>query len=75
MELSEGFDCVLASPREDERGRELPAQWPVALDIRPAYHSDDGVTFYPAWLVTLAWQDADGLTGRSWLAAVDARKP
>lgn len=75
VELSEGFDCALASPREDERGRELPAQWPVALDIRPAYHSDDGVTFYPAWLVTLAWQDADGLTGRSWLAAVDARKP
>ena len=54
-------------PREDERGRALPAHWPVVLDIRPAYHTADGVTFFPAWLVATAWQDSDGQTGMPWL--------
>lgn len=74
-ELARQFACVQPSPREDERGRALPAHWPVALDIRPAYHTADGVTFFPAWLIAVAWQESDGQTGMPWLAAIDARRP
>ena len=68
-ELARQFACVQPSPREDERGRALPAHWPVALDIRPAYHTADGVTFFPAWLIAVAWQESDGQTGMPWRAA------
>ena len=74
-ELAGQFDCTQPVSREDERGRALPAHWPVVLDIRPAYHTDDGVTFFPAWLITTAWQDSDGQTGKTWLTAIDAREP
>lgn len=46
-DLARQFDCIQPVPREDERGRALPAHWPVVLDIRPAYHTADGVTFSP----------------------------
>ena len=74
-ELAGQFDCIRPAPREDERGRALPAHWPVALDIRPAYHTADGATFFPAWLITVAWQESGGQTGMPWLAVIDARKP
>ena len=74
-DLARQFDCIQPVPREDERGRALPAHWPVVLDIRPAYHTADGVTFFPAWLVATAWQDSDGQTGMPWLVAIDARRP
>ena len=74
-ELAGQFDCTQPVSREDERGRALPAHWPVVLDIRPAYHTDDGATFFPAWLITVAWQESGGQTGMPWLAVIDARKP
>lgn len=74
-ELARHFDCTQPAPREDERGRALPAHWPVVLDIRPAYHTADGVTFFPAWLIAAAWQESGGDTGTLWLTAIDARKP
>lgn len=74
-DLARQFDCIQPVPREDERGRALPAHWPVVLDIRPAYHTADGVTFFPAWLVATAWQDSHGQTGMPWLVAIDARRP
>lgn len=74
-DLARQFDCIQPVPREDERGRALPAHWPVVLDIRPAYHTADGVTFFPVWLVATAWQDSHGQTGMPWLVAIDARRP
>ena len=71
-------DSLTASGRLPARmsvGAPCPPHWPVALDIRPAYHTADGVTFFPAWLITVAWQESGGQTGMPWLAVIDARKP
>lgn len=73
-ELSAEYGCRDPEPGEDERGRATPALRNRVTDVRPAYKSDNGQTFYPAWLITVTSQTDAGESAYVVQYAIDARK-